>query len=357
MAGIGAILKNPTVTVVVPTYNRGKMLKQCVHSVVDDILGSPDLIGSPDLLGRLKIILVDDASTLPDAFAVLAELEAELPETLLQVVRLQKNSGGAALPRNIAIDHLQSDYVFFVDSDDYLGGEAIRRLFQILDMYQPDYLYLNSVNDGRRSDASDGIDCVYEERDLLYALRSLVIRRVFRTEIIKQTGLRFDEYLKSGQDVLFAFQFMLNAKTFGFAGGYDYYHLVEHRGGDEDPHLSRKGNDVGFAPYVRASYFLHILQRGLVELAAADLAPDLKEAIASTVLLARFLRSIPPRLHKMVNLERRAGIFREIANVLHSPLFPSDSIRLMKPDQQALAKCILDRDLESFLFETRPKSG
>lgn len=345
------ILNSPTVTVVVPTYNRGKMLKKCIHSIVDNILDTPAL------LDRLQIIIVDDASTLPDAVDALTEIETELPQSLLKILRLQTNSGGAALPRNVAIDHLQSDYVFFVDSDDYLGNEAIGRLFQILDTHQPDYIYLNSVNDGKRSDASDGIDSEYEERDLLYALRSLVIRRVFRTEIIKKMGLRFDEYLKSGQDVLFAFQFMMNAKIFGFAGGYDYYHLVEHRGSDEDSHLSRKGNDLGFAPYVRASYFLHILQRCLIELAATDLPPDMKGKIASTVLLARFLRSIPPRLHRMVNLERRSGIFREAANVLHSPLFPADSIRLMKPDQQVLAGFILQRDLDSFLVKSRPKAG
>lgn len=342
-------MNSPTVTVVVPTYNRGKMLKKCLHSIVDDILGSPDL------LARLKVILVDDASTLPEAVATLAEIEAELPSSLLSVIRLQQNSGGAALPRNVAIDFLKGDYVFFVDSDDYLGTEAIRRLFKILDDHKPDYIYLNSVNDGRRSDSSDAIDCVYEERDVLEALRSLVIRRVFRTEIIKTAGLRFDEYLKSGQDILFAFQFMMNAKTFGFAGGYDYYHLVEHRGDGEDSHLSRKGNDVGFAPYVRASYFLHILQRGLVELSAADMPEDMKARIASTVLLARFLRSVPPRLHRMGNKERRVGIFRDMANVLNSPLFPVSSISLMKPEQQALAGLILERDLASFLAATLPK--
>ena len=207
----------PTVTVIVPTYNRSGMLKRCVNSIVDDIRNDAALAV------RVRVIVADDGSSSPDAISALAELEAEIPADLLHIIRLDENSGGAAVPRNAALDMVESDYVFFVDSDDYLGEKAIRRLLHLLEEDQPDYIYLNSVNDGNRTDRSGAITWDYERRDLLFAIRSLVVRRVFRTSVIRRLGLRFDEYLKSGEDILFTFQFLVNATDFGFAGGYDYW--------------------------------------------------------------------------------------------------------------------------------------
>lgn len=333
----------PTVTVIVPTYNRSGMLKRCVNSIVDDIRNDAALAV------RVRVIVADDGSSSPDAISALAELEAEIPADLLHIIRLDENSGGAAVPRNAALDMVESDYVFFVDSDDYLGEKAIRRLLHLLEEDQPDYIYLNSVNDGNRTDRSGAITWHYERRDLLFAIRSLVVRRVFRTSVIRRLGLRFDEYLKSGEDIPFAFRFLLNAREFGFAGGYDYYHLTEHRLEGEDGHLSRKGARHGMPPALLAAYWIHILRHGLAALSAADLAPDVKDRIASTVLLARVLPRFAVRLKRIVRPARRQRILNDLADVLASPLFPKDSVRLMTAEQQNLVGITLERDVDRFL--------
>lgn len=336
-------MPHPSLTVIIPTYNRAQMLRRSVESVI----GPAEACLS--MRDRLSVIVVDDGSSSTEAIDTLYSLEETYPRDILKVIRLDANSGGAAAPRNAALDRVTSDYVFFVDSDDYLGVGATQRVLHLLETRQPDYLYLNSVNVGRRTDKSNAIAVDYVERDMLQAIKSLVVRRVFKVDIIRRLGLRFDEYLRSGQDVLFAFQFLVNARSFGFAGNFDYYHLVEHAAEDEDGHLSRKGGDDGFDPATRAAYFGHILQKGLVELAASGHPEAVKERIAATVLLSRFLRTAPPRLLRIGSAERQRGILREVANTLASPLFPEGAVRLLTEVQQGLAGCLLRGDFEGFL--------
>ncbi len=334
-----------TLTVVVPTFNRSSMLKKCVGSILDSIRGIDEFES------RVRVIVVDDASDAADAVTTLTELSSRFPEPLLRIERLHRNSGGAAAPRNAALDQIETDYIFFVDSDDYLGAEAIPRALHILDENMPDYLSLNSVNDGNRSDKSGNIKEKYVERDLRFALKSLVVRRVFRTSIIKKLGLRFDDYLKSSQDVLFTFQFLINANTFGFAGGYDYYHLVEHSSASEDGHLSRKAGRDGFSPSLRAAYALYILEKGLIELTAVDVSNDIKALIAAQVLIPRVFGALkfPGRLGSIVNTERQRGLFREFTNLLNSPLLLEESLGLLKPEHLLLVEAARSSNLKLFL--------
>jgi predicted ATPase len=62
------------------------------------------------------------------------------------------------------------------------------------------------------------------------ALTTLTVHKVFRRAEIERQQLRFDEGLPSGQDVSFAFSYILNAARFLMLGGYDYYYLTQHAG-------------------------------------------------------------------------------------------------------------------------------
>ena len=128
-----------------------------------------------------------------------------------------------------------------------------------------------------------------------------------------------------------------------------YYHLTAHRQDGEDGHLSKKGAHDGFPPALRAAYWVHILQHGLIALSGTNLAPDKKDRIASTVLLARVLPLFTLRLKRIVRPVRRQRVFGDLADVLASPLFPKHSLGLMTVEQQELIRLILDRDIDGFL--------
>jgi len=98
------------VSVIVPVYNPGSNIDQCISSLLGQSL--------PD--DEYEVIFVDDGSTdeTPARLDELAEAHAN--------VRVEHipNSGWPGRPRNVGIDLAQGEYVYFVDNDDRLGKEA-----------------------------------------------------------------------------------------------------------------------------------------------------------------------------------------------------------------------------------------
>lgn len=103
-----------TVTVVIPTYNRAKFLKD---------------VSLPSVLGQtrppIECIVVDDGST-DGTKAVVEDSAKKYPEFPLIYV-FQKNAGVAAA-RNAGIDRAKGKWVLCLDSDDALLPEAIDTL-------------------------------------------------------------------------------------------------------------------------------------------------------------------------------------------------------------------------------------
>lgn len=103
-------------SVVVPTYNRLPILRQCLAA-----LETQDLSTAPGVEGY-EVIVVDDGST-DDTVAALHQ--ATDPHLRL----LQQDHGGAALARNLGVKAARGNVIVFIDSDlvvvkDFLAAHA-----------------------------------------------------------------------------------------------------------------------------------------------------------------------------------------------------------------------------------------
>lgn len=100
------------VSVIVPVYNVKHYLRRCIDSII-----------SQDYK-ELEIILVDDGSS-DGSGQICDELAAE--DNRIKVIH--KENGGLSSARNAALDIMKGDYVFFVDSDDYIMQGIINKLY------------------------------------------------------------------------------------------------------------------------------------------------------------------------------------------------------------------------------------
>ncbi|MEB3352587.1 MAG: glycosyltransferase family 2 protein [Cyanobacteriota bacterium] len=92
------------VSVVIPTYNRLPILRQCLRALEQQRLGPP--------LEGYEVVVVDDGST--DAtVAWLQQQRAELPHVRL----FEQEHGGAAAGRNLGVEQARGDVIVFIDSD------------------------------------------------------------------------------------------------------------------------------------------------------------------------------------------------------------------------------------------------
>ena len=93
-------------SVVIPTYNRLPILRQCLTALERQQLGGP--------LHDYEVVVVDDGST----DATVAWLEAACASGELQRVRLlRQEHGGPAAGRNRGVEAARGDVIVFIDSD------------------------------------------------------------------------------------------------------------------------------------------------------------------------------------------------------------------------------------------------
>jgi len=94
--------KNPTVSVIIPTYNRAHLIGKAIQSVLNQSYQD------------FEIIVLDDCST-DDTEELIKELEKK--DERIRYIWHEKNKGPAA-SRNSGINAAKGRYIAFLDSDD-----------------------------------------------------------------------------------------------------------------------------------------------------------------------------------------------------------------------------------------------
>ena len=114
------------VSVIIPVYNVEKYLAECV----DSVLGQSDT--------DYEIILVDDGST--DSSGVICDAYAQ-KDARIRVIH--QSNGGLSAARNTGLKAARGEYVYFLDSDDYIEPHALARLVAKAEQEQADVVFFD----------------------------------------------------------------------------------------------------------------------------------------------------------------------------------------------------------------------
>ncbi|MDN7241604.1 glycosyltransferase family 2 protein [Planococcus sp. N028] len=117
---------NRIVTVVTPVYNAEKFLGKTIDSVINQSLQ----------FENIEFILVDDCST--DSSRTILWDYAQRYDNIV-VAFLKDNTGSPSTPRNIGIELATSEYICFLDADDWLKEDCLENLLAILTETGDDY--------------------------------------------------------------------------------------------------------------------------------------------------------------------------------------------------------------------------
>jgi glycosyltransferase involved in cell wall biosynthesis len=109
--------ERPLVSIVVPCFNHGRHLLECLASL------------RAQTYPELQVIVVDDGSTEAETREVMDRLEAG--EDGVELVRMPANSGPSAA-RNAGLARVRGRYVLPVDADNLLVPDAVERLVEHL---------------------------------------------------------------------------------------------------------------------------------------------------------------------------------------------------------------------------------
>ena len=194
------------VSIIVPVYKVEQYLKRCMDSVLNQTYKN------------IEVILVDDGS--PDNCPALCDEYAKIDS---RVRVIHKENGGLSSARNVALDSVKGDYIFFVDSDDWLALDTLEVLNEYLEKdydmisFQRTYLTEEKVVEKGEKNPKDMDVSQYIDASFLGRYDFFVTTKIFKTEVFN--NVRFLEG-RNYEDLEIMHRLFLNMKK---VVGLDYF--------------------------------------------------------------------------------------------------------------------------------------
>ncbi|MGW0628565.1 glycosyltransferase family 2 protein [Streptomyces sp. NPDC002758] len=249
------------VSVVIPVYNPGKYIQPCIDSLLRQTLPADEF----------EVLFVDDGST-DETPAKLDGLAGEHPH--FRVIHIP-NSGWPGKPRNIGVGEAKGDYIQFVDQDDYLASDALRRMYEMGHRNGSD-IVIGKVASNFRGVPHGVFRTDREKCDLQDAplYDSLTPHKMFRAEFLRENKIVYPEGKRRLEDQLYMMEAYFPAKVVSILGSYTCYYYS--RRGD--------GNNAGSVQIVPSGYYGNL--REVLDVVVANTEPG----AFRDLLLRRFYR-------------------------------------------------------------------
>ena len=115
----------PTLSIILPVYNVEAYIGKCLNSILIDNAFCGE------------VICVNDGST-DNSFSILQQYVLRYPN--VQIV--SQSNAGLSVARNVGLKRATGDYVFFIDSDDWIFPHTLQQIIEEID--GEDALYFNA---------------------------------------------------------------------------------------------------------------------------------------------------------------------------------------------------------------------
>ncbi|MBQ8909919.1 MAG: glycosyltransferase [Oscillospiraceae bacterium] len=199
----------PWFSIVLPVYNVKAYLERCVQSILSQNFE------------EYEIILVDDGST--DGCTDLCDRLASV-HSCIQVIH--KENGGLSSARNAGMEAARGQYIWFVDSDDWIEPGALDRLYKTTEKQRTDivkfqhFRVTGDQNIPVLSNAEPGMytgeeSCVLLHQACCSAGKFVLSAwsHLYSRDFLRKWGLQFvSERLIASEDYLFNLQAYLMAQ-------------------------------------------------------------------------------------------------------------------------------------------------
>lgn len=255
------------VSVIIPMYKVEEYLRECLDSVVNQTLK------------EIEVLCIDDGS--PDRSA---EIASEYVSKYSNFKLIRKENGGLSSTRNVGIEAASGEYVYFLDSDDYIDRQMLEKLYGKACGGNLDVIYFNTnlVFESEEIRQKNRNLLEYYSRANAYSGvcsgQAMFVRmledwkflpsaclQMFRREFLLKNNLRFYAGIVH-EDVLFSFQCAMLAEWADYVPDKFYFRRMR----DESIMTNSKSmrNVEGYlVAYSEALRFLHDVE---VEDSAAD---------------------------------------------------------------------------------------
>lgn len=213
-------MKYPKVSIILPIYNVEKYLDRCMDSLLNQTLKD------------IEIIMVDDGS--PDNCPQMCDEYAK-KDNRVKVVH--KKNAGLAFARNSGLDVAKGEYIAFVDSDDYVGLNMYKTLYDRAETDKCDAVFCGFRTEVKQNKwvYSDEVDAdkLWRGKDVQLFMLDMIAsgagvkaerlyqmsvwHSIYKRSIIEDNHLRFvSEREVASEDIPFQVDYLSKANTVAY---------------------------------------------------------------------------------------------------------------------------------------------
>lgn len=200
------------ISFIVPVYNAEKYLEQCLQSIISQTYKV------------WECILIDDGS-IDNSGAICDGFVAK--DSRFRV--FHKENGGVSAARNLGIKQAKGEWVTFIDADDFVGETYLHGLLQpVLQGNEVDFVHGGCTNfeNGQITSVNQEYEFfVGDDKGKIFSLfRGLVVSKLFKTEILRNNDLLFDEGMKIAEDMAFTMDYLFYVNAYALVPEKSYYY-------------------------------------------------------------------------------------------------------------------------------------
>lgn len=174
------------ISIIIPVYNVEKYIKDCLESVFSQNLSF------------CEVICVNDGST-DNSRSILSQYKQQYEDLII----IDRKNGGLSAARNSGLEVAQGEYVYFLDSDDYLFPGVLEQMKKTLLDNKPQIAVFNALVNGEKKYIS-GLESIFNKpmTGIEYFKKSYSLNRtvavpiwlhIYRTDFLLNNKLKFEE--------------------------------------------------------------------------------------------------------------------------------------------------------------------
>ena len=170
-------------SILIPAYNVERWLPRCLNSILSQVEDD------------IEIVIVDDGST-----DTTLQCANEFAENRNDIRVFSKHNEGVGAARNYLLDKACGEFIWFVDSDDYIAEGALQHILS----------ELNSTIDLLSVSYNGGVFTPFEGSATEYIQKGYINgylwTKIIRRSVIEDAHIRFDPQRYSQEDWFFLMQ-------------------------------------------------------------------------------------------------------------------------------------------------------
>ncbi len=242
-------------TMIIPAFNVDDCLDTAMNSLINQTIG----------FDNIEVIIVDDFST-DNTRKIIKEYENKYENC--KGIFLDKNSGGAGIPRNVGIKQASSKYLMFIDPDDEWAKDACEIYYNKIVETGADFVFSHWTFVAGDKLSKTSHKYLKKEQEFVFSnneniknynkyYRPGMCAGIYNKKFVLDYNIECHNEL--GEDGYFTLETIFNAKKIVFIEYYGYYNKL--RDNNEKTSITNIRDEEKFKSRINSIYLFYKLLR------------------------------------------------------------------------------------------------